>query len=39
MRYYLYLSDAKLDMLFEQIPQKLLPRLVTEAKVDLKVVS
>ncbi|MFC6063859.1 DUF7019 family protein [Streptomyces ochraceiscleroticus] len=39
VRYYLYLSDAKLDMLFEQIPQKLLPRLVTEAKVDLKVVS
>ncbi|MFI8992673.1 DUF7019 family protein [Streptomyces sp. NPDC053542] len=39
MRYYLYLSDAKLDMLFEQIPRKLLPRLVTEAKVDLKVVS
>jgi hypothetical protein len=39
VRYYLYVSQAKLDMLFEQIPQKILPRLVTEAKVDLKVVG
>ncbi|MFD3584517.1 DUF7019 family protein [Streptomyces sp. NPDC058683] len=39
VRYYLYVSEAKLDMLFEQIPQKLLSRLATEAKVDLKVVS
>lgn len=39
MRYYLYVSQAKLDMLFGQIPQKVLPRLVTEAKVDLKVVG
>jgi hypothetical protein len=39
VRYYLYLSQAKLDMLFDQIPQKALPRLVTEAKVDLKVVG
>jgi hypothetical protein len=39
VRYYLYLSQAKLDMLFDQIPQKVLPRLVTEAKVDLKVVG
>lgn len=39
MRYYLYLSQTKLDMLFEQIPRKLLPRLVTGAKVDLKVVG
>jgi hypothetical protein len=39
VRYYVYVSQAKLDMLFEQIPQKVLPRLVTEAKVDLKVVG
>lgn len=39
MRYYLYVSQSKLDMLFEQIPRKVLPRLVTEAKVDLKVVG
>ncbi|MFJ4689647.1 DUF7019 family protein [Streptomyces sp. NPDC088789] len=39
MRYYLYVSRAKVDMLFGQIPQKLLPRLVTEARADLKVLS
>jgi hypothetical protein len=39
MRYYLYVSQAKLDMLFDQIPQKVMPRLVTEAKLDLKVVG
>ncbi|MFE6743889.1 DUF7019 family protein [Streptomyces tubercidicus] len=39
MRYYIYVSRAKIDMLFDQIPRKLLPRLVTEARADLKVVS
>lgn len=39
MRYYLYVSQAKLDMLFDQIPRKVMPRLVTEAKLDLKVVG
>ncbi|WP_030682534.1 DUF7019 family protein [Streptomyces sp. NRRL B-1347] len=39
MRYYLYVSTAKLDMLYEQIPPKLLRRLAVEAKVDLKVLS
>jgi hypothetical protein len=39
MRYYLYVSQAKLDMLFDQIPRKVLPRLLTEARVDLKVVG
>ncbi|WP_030568310.1 DUF7019 family protein [Streptomyces aureocirculatus] len=39
MRYYLYLSTAKVDMLYEQIPPKLLKRLAVEAKVDLKVLS
>ncbi|MCG0289362.1 SAVMC3_10250 family protein [Streptomyces sp. PSAA01] len=39
MRYYLYVSRAKVDMLFGQIPRKLLPRLVTEARADLKVLS
>ncbi|MEU5084225.1 MULTISPECIES: DUF7019 family protein [Streptomyces] len=37
MRYYLYVSEAKVEMLHAQIPQKLLSRLTTEAKVDLKV--
>ncbi|MFE2180043.1 DUF7019 family protein [Streptomyces sp. NPDC059455] len=39
MRYYLYVSQSKLEMLFQQIPQKLLGRLAAEAKVDLKVLS
>ncbi|WP_277819627.1 DUF7019 family protein, partial [Streptomyces silvensis] len=39
MRYYLYVSSAKVDMLYEQIPPKLLKRLAVEAKVDLKVLS
>lgn len=39
MRYYLYVSDAKIDMLFEQIPQRLLKRLTKELKVDVKVIS
>lgn len=39
MRYYLYVSGSKLDMLYEQIPPKLLKRLAVEAKVDLKVLS
>ncbi|MEV0118601.1 SAVMC3_10250 family protein [Streptomyces sp. NPDC050844] len=39
VRYYLYVSDIKLAMLYEQIPPKLLKRLAVEAKVDLKVLS
>ncbi|WP_455359444.1 DUF7019 family protein [Streptomyces sp. SYSU K21746] len=39
MRYYVYVSEAKLDMLFGQIPPKLLSRLGAEVKVDLKVVG
>jgi hypothetical protein len=39
LRYYLYISDAKLDMLFDQIPQGALKRISTEVKVDLKVAS
>jgi len=32
-------SDAKLDMLFEQIPPKLLSSLTAELKIDLKIVG
>ena len=39
VRYYLYVSDAKIDMLFEQIPKRLLDRLTKELKIDIKVVS
>jgi len=39
VRYYSYISDAKLDMLYEQIPPKLLDRIAAELKLDIKVVS
>ncbi|MFD9908651.1 DUF7019 family protein [Streptomyces sp. NPDC059063] len=39
MRYYIYVSTAKVDMLYGQIPPTLLRRLAVEAKVDLKVLS
>ncbi|WP_181794715.1 DUF7019 family protein [Streptomyces sp. WELS2] len=37
MRYYLYVSEAKVGMLHAQIPRKRLSGLAAEAKVDLKV--
>jgi hypothetical protein len=39
VRYYAYVSDAKLDMLYDQIPAKIRSRLVAELKLDVKVVS
>jgi hypothetical protein len=39
LRYFVYVSDAKLEMLFDQIPPKLRQRLSAEAKVDLKLAS
>lgn len=39
MEYYVYISDAKLDMLYEQIPTRLRDRLATELKIDLKLFS
>ena len=39
LRYFLYTSDAKLDMLFEQIDPDLRRHLSAEAKVDLKIAS
>ena len=39
LRYFIYVSDAKLEMLFDQIPPKLRQRLSAEAKVDLKLAS
>jgi Family of unknown function (DUF7019) len=39
MRYYAYVSDAKVEMLYDQIPPKLRSRIVAELKLDIKVVS
>lgn len=39
IRYYVYISDTKLEMLFEQIDQDIRKRVSAEVKVDLKVAS
>ena len=39
LRYYVYVSDDKLDMLFEQIDQGARKRISAELKVDLKIAS
>jgi hypothetical protein len=39
LRYFIYVSDAKLEMLFDQIHADLRRRLSAEAKVDLKLAS
>jgi hypothetical protein len=39
LRYYLYISDSKLDMLYEQIDESALRRISAEIKVDLKLAS
>lgn len=39
LRNYLYVSDVKLDMLFEQIDRSLLKHISAELKVDLKLAS
>jgi hypothetical protein len=39
MRYYVYVSDAKIDMLYSQIPRKLLSRIVAELNLDFKVLG
>lgn len=39
MKYFVYISDTKLDMLAGQLDPKILRRMARELKVDLKVVS
>ena len=39
LSYFVYVSDAKLDMLYEQIPRPLRKRLAAEVKVDFKMVG
>lgn len=39
LRYYLYISDTKLDMLFEQISVQARKRISAEVRVDLKLAS
>lgn len=39
MKYYLYVSDTKVEMLYAQIPKGIRDRIVGELKLDLKVLS
>jgi hypothetical protein len=35
LKYYIYMSDTKVDMLYAQIPQKILDRIAIKLKIDL----
>jgi hypothetical protein len=39
MKYYLYVSDTKVDMLFDQLSPRLRDKVATELKIDLKFLS
>jgi hypothetical protein len=39
LRYYVYISDTKIDALFAQVPPKLLHQVAVEASVDLKLIG
>jgi len=39
MRYYVYVSDSKVDMLYSQMPRGIRDRIAAELKIDLKVIS
>jgi hypothetical protein len=39
MKYYIYISDAKVDMLLPQIPYEAKKKIATELKIDFKVFS
>jgi hypothetical protein len=39
MKYYIYISDAKVDMLLAQIPHDIKKKVATEFKVDLKLLT
>ena len=39
MKYYVYISDSKVEMLYDQIPLRLRDRMAAELKIDVKVLS
>ncbi len=39
MKYYIYVSDTKVDMLYAQIPQSFLSKISVELKIDAKILS
>lgn len=36
MKYYIYISDTKVDMLYPQIPQPILKKIASSLSIDLK---
>src|SRR5713226_1064025 len=39
MKYYIYVSDAKIDMLFPQVPHDIKKRVAVEWRIDVKVLG
>ena len=39
MRYYVYASKTKVELLYDQIPEKALSRIATTLTIDLKLVK
>jgi hypothetical protein len=39
VKYYLYISDAKLEMLYGQMPGKIRDKIAAELKIDLKIIG
>jgi hypothetical protein len=39
MKFYVYISDTKVDMLYAQIPSSVRDKVATELKIDLKILS
>lgn len=39
MKYYIYVSDTKVNMLYEQIPRDIKTKIAAEIKIDLKLLS
>src|SRR5947209_11465862 len=39
MKYYIYISDTKVDMLYPQIPKPILKRIASSLSIDLKLLG
>jgi hypothetical protein len=39
MKYYVYISDSKLEMLYPQVPHEINKKLTTKFGLDLKVIA
>src|SRR2546430_8272052 len=39
LKYYLYVSDKKVDMLYQQVPKRMLQKIASELSINLKLVA